>query len=99
MVTATRETARNQKPEPKPTAAPERASRKYKKKAAASVKTAAATPTKPTSLVPTQSRTPHSRKSQISSITFPSMHVWSLLIGSSPPSHPSPQGQLALALS
>ena len=42
---------------------------------------------------------PHWRKSQISSITFPTMHVWSWLVGSSRPSLPSPQGQLALALS
>ena len=42
------------KPEPKSTAAP---SGKSKKKAAASVKTAAATPTKPNLVVPTQSYT------------------------------------------
>jgi len=54
MVTANRETARPQKPEPKPTAAPKRASEKSKKKAAASVKTAAATRPTPSLVVSTQ---------------------------------------------
>ena len=46
-VTATRQKARPQKPEPKPTAAPKRATGKSKKKTAARVKTAAAKPTTP----------------------------------------------------
>jgi len=57
IVTATRETARPQKPEPKFTAAPKRASGKSKKKAAASVKTAASTPTTPILVVPPPSPT------------------------------------------
>ena len=55
IVTATRETARPQKPEIKSIAAPKRASGKSKKKAAASVKIAAATPTTPSLVVPAQS--------------------------------------------
>ena len=35
---------------------------------------------------------PHSRKYLISSIIFPTKHVWSRLVGSSRPSLPSPQG-------
>jgi hypothetical protein len=54
IVTATRETARPQKPKLKFTA---RSSGRYKKKAAASVKTAAATPIKPNLVVPTLSST------------------------------------------
>ena len=50
-------TARPQKPDPKSTAAPKRASGKSKKKAAASLKTAAFTPTTPSLVVPTQSPT------------------------------------------
>jgi len=57
IVTATRETARPQKPKPKTTAAPKRAAGKSKKKAAASVKTATATPTTPNLVIPTQSPT------------------------------------------
>ena len=52
--TTTREAARPQKPDPKFTAAPKRASGMSKKKAAATVKTAAATPKKPNLVVPTQ---------------------------------------------
>jgi len=57
IVTATREKARPQKPEHKSTAAPKGASRNSKKKTAASVKTAAATLTTPSLVVPTQSPT------------------------------------------
>ena len=57
MVIATMETAKPQKPELKPTAAPKRASVKSKGNAAASVKTAAATPTTPSLVVPTQGPT------------------------------------------
>jgi hypothetical protein len=53
-VTATRETARPKKPEPKPTAAPQRATGKASKKAAASVKTAGAKPSTPKLVVPSQ---------------------------------------------
>ena len=53
-VTATRKTARPKKPEPKPTANFKPAVGKTKKKAAASVKTAAAKPTSPNLVVPTQ---------------------------------------------
>jgi hypothetical protein len=53
-VTATRETARPQKHEPKSTAAPKRSAGKSKKKAAASVKAAAAKTTPPNLVVPTQ---------------------------------------------
>jgi hypothetical protein len=49
IVTATRETVRPQIPEPKPTATPKRAPGESKKKAAASIKTAAATPQHPAS--------------------------------------------------
>ena len=48
------ETFRSQNPDPKSTAAPKRASGKSKKKVAASVKTAAATPTTPSLVVPSQ---------------------------------------------
>jgi len=53
-VTATRKTARPKKPEPKSTAATKPAAGKSKKKAATSVKTAAAKPTTPGLVVPTQ---------------------------------------------
>jgi len=53
-VTATRKTARPNKPEPKSTAAIKPAAGKSEKKAAASVKTAAAKPTTPHLVVPTQ---------------------------------------------
>ena len=56
-VTATREKARPQKPEPKSTAAPKRTGGKSKKKAAASIKTAAAKTTPPNLVVPTQNST------------------------------------------
>jgi hypothetical protein len=46
-LTATRKTARLEKPESKPTAAPKPAAGKPKKKAAVSVKAAAAKPTTP----------------------------------------------------
>jgi len=76
IVTVTRQTARPQKPEPKSTAVPKQTSGKSNKKAAARVKTAAATPTTPTWWSPPKFPSPHSRKSQSSSITFPNMHVW-----------------------
>jgi len=53
-VTATREMARPKKPELKSTAAPQRAPGKSKKKAVASVKTAAAKPTTPSLVFSTQ---------------------------------------------
>jgi len=56
-VTATRKTARPKKPEIKSTAATKPAAGKSKKKAAASVKTAAAKPTTPDLVVPTQNPT------------------------------------------
>ena len=56
-LTATRKTARAQKPEPKTTAAPKLAAGKSKKKTAASVKTAAAIPTTPHLVVPKRSST------------------------------------------
>ena len=56
-VTAARKTARPEKPKPKPTVAPHEAPGKPKKKAAANVKTAAAKPTKPNLVIPTQSFT------------------------------------------
>jgi len=56
-VTDTRETARPQKPELKSTSPTQRASGNYNKRTAASVKTAAATPTTPNLVVPTQSPT------------------------------------------
>jgi hypothetical protein len=55
-VTATRKTAGSQKPKPRSTATTKPAGGKSKKKAA-SVKTAAAKPTTPELVVPTQSRT------------------------------------------
>ena len=55
-VTATRQKAKHQKPEPKPTAAPKRAIGKSKK-AAASVKTAAAKTAPPKLVVPIQNST------------------------------------------
>jgi len=65
-VTATRKTVRPEKPEPKPTAAPKPASGKYKKKAAAGVKTAAAKSTTPNLVIPTQSSTsPHKEISDL----------------------------------
>ena len=51
-MTATRKTARAQKPEPKTTAAPKLTAGKPKKKAAASVKTSAAKPTTHNLVVP-----------------------------------------------
>ena len=56
IVTATREKARPQKPEPKSTAVPKGTAGKNKK-AAASVKTAAAKPTLPNLVVPTENST------------------------------------------
>ena len=53
IVTATRETARSQKPEPKSTAAPKRTAGKTKKMSAASVK-----PTPPNLVSPPKLRTP-----------------------------------------
>jgi len=55
--TATRKTARPEKPEPKPTAGSKLAAGKPKKKAAVSVKTAAGKPTTPNPVVPTHSST------------------------------------------
>jgi len=100
IVTATRKTARPKQPEPKSTAAPtKRASGKSKKKAAASVKTAAATPTTPSLVVPTQN--PTSPLEEISDLLdhLPIHSCVELNRGSSRPSLPSPQEQLALALS
>jgi len=57
IVTVTRKTARPEKPEPKPTAAPKPATGKPKKKAAVSVKTTAAKLTTPNLVVPTQTST------------------------------------------
>ena len=56
-VTATGETSRPQKPEPKSTAAPKQTAEKSKKKAAVSVKTATAKLTPPNLVVPTQNST------------------------------------------
>ena len=56
-VTATRETARPQKPEPKSTVAPKRAAGKPKKESAASAKPTAAKTTPPNLVVPTQTST------------------------------------------
>jgi len=56
-VTVTRKTAKPKKPELKSTAAPQRASGKSKKKAVASVKTAAVKPTTPNLVVPIQNPT------------------------------------------
>ena len=56
-LTATRKTARPKKPEHKSTAATKPAAGKSKKKAATSVKTAAAKPTTPDMVVPTQTPT------------------------------------------
>jgi len=50
-------------------------------------------------VVPTQSPTPQSRKSLISSIASPSKHVWGWIVGSSRPSPPYPQVQAARGLS
>jgi hypothetical protein len=66
IVTATRETARPKKPEHKPTAAPKQATGKTSKKAAASVKTAAAKPSTPKLVVP--SHCPTSPLEQISNL-------------------------------
>ena len=57
IVTATSQTVKPEKPEPKLTAAPKPAAGKSKKKAAACVKTAAAKSTTPNLVVPTQSST------------------------------------------
>jgi len=56
-VTATSQTARPKKPEPKSTAATKPAAGKSKKKAAVSVKTVVTKPTTPDLVVPTQSST------------------------------------------
>ena len=56
-MTATRETARPKKPEPKTTVAPKRAAEKPKKKSAASAKHDAAKTTPPNLVVPTQTST------------------------------------------
>ena len=71
-MTATRKKAGSKKPEPKPTAAAHPAAGKSKKKVAASVKTADTNPQLPSWWSPPT----HSRKSLISSIAFPSKHVW-----------------------
>jgi len=70
IVTVTRETAGPQKPELKSTAAPKRACGKSKKKAAASVKTAAATPSL---VVSTQS--PTSPLEEISDLDHLPLHA------------------------
>ena len=85
-------TAWPEKPVPKYTAAPKPATGKSEKKAATSVKPAAAKRTLPSLVVPTHLPPPHSRIYLISSITFPCKHVWSWLVGSSRQSPPSPQG-------
>ena len=72
-MTATRKKAGPKKPEPKPTAAAQPAAGKPKQKVDASVKTAATKPTNPVLVAPPT----HSRKSLISSIAFPTKHVWS----------------------
>jgi hypothetical protein len=54
IVTATRERVRPKKPKPKPTAAPKRATGKANKKAVTSVKTAAAKPSTPKLVGPSQ---------------------------------------------
>jgi hypothetical protein len=76
-VIATRMTARPKKPEPKSTASSKSAAGKSKKKAAASVKTAAAKPTNPELVVPTQPSS--SPLEEISDLLdrFPSKHVYS----------------------
>jgi len=98
-VAATRETARPKKPEPKSTAAAQRASGKSKKKAVASVKTAAAKPTTPSLVVPTQN--PTSPLEDISDLQdhLPLHACVELTRRLLSPSLPSAQGQLALALS
>ena len=75
-MTATRKTARPKKPEPKSTAATKPVAGNSKKKASASVKTAASKPTTPDVVVPTQISTSPLEKSLIW-IEFPSKHVWS----------------------
>jgi hypothetical protein len=76
-VTATRKTARPKKPQPKSTAGPNLAAGKPKKKATTCVKTVAAKTTTPTWWSPPKHPPPHLRKFLISSIAFPSKHVWS----------------------
>jgi hypothetical protein len=77
IVTATRETARPKKPEPKATAAPKRATGKASKKAAACQNRGRQTLSTQTGGFPPNVPPPQSRKSLISSITYPSKHVWS----------------------
>ena len=57
-VTSTRKAARPQKSEPETAAVPKLAAGKFKKKSAASVKTAAAIPTTPSLVVPNQFHLP-----------------------------------------
>jgi hypothetical protein len=76
-VTETKKKARLKKPETKATLDPKPASVKPKMKAAASVEIATTKPTTPKLVVPPQVPPPHSRKSLISRITFPSKYVWS----------------------
>ena len=91
IVTATMETARPQKPEPKSTAAPNGLLGSLRRKQPRVSKPRPPHPQHPTWWSPPKFPTPHSSKSQISSITSRSMHVWSLLFGSSRRSLPSPQ--------
>jgi len=93
--TATRKKAGPKKPEPKPTAAAQPAARSQKRKEPRVSKPRPLNPQLPSWWSPPT----HSRKSPISSIAFPSKHVWSSLVGSSHPSPPSPQGQPANGLS
>ena len=75
-VTSTRKRASPKNAQPKSTAATKLAAGKTKKKAAASIKTAASKPTTPDVVVPTQISTSPLEKSLIW-IEFPSKHVWS----------------------
>jgi hypothetical protein len=74
-VTAARKTARPKKPESKSTPGLKSAAGKHKRKAAASIKTAAAKLTTPDLVVPTQT---FSALEEISDLDlFPSKKVWS----------------------
>ena len=90
-VTASRKTARPQNPEDN--------SRKSKRKQPQVSNLRPPHPQHPAWWSAPKVPPPHSRKSHISLITLSSMHVWSRLVGSSRPSFPSQQGQVALALS
>ena len=101
-VTATTETVRPKKAEPKPPAASQRAPGKFQKKAAASAKTAAAKPANPKTpnlVVPTQN--PTSPLEEISDLLdhLPIHACVELTCRLLTPSLPFPQGQFALELS